>query len=108
MDLLPWRTTASGSSPSTASGSSRSSSACNAREQYPGTGIGLAICRKIVEQHLGRIWIDASRAPGAVFHFTLPKAEDLPPTEAPAADTESAPRDAEAEHSAGGAVDLAS
>ena len=69
----------------------------NAREQYPGTGIGLAICRKIVEQHLGRIWIGASRAPGAVFHFTLPKAEDLPPSEAPAADTES-PQDAEHEH----------
>ena len=72
----------------------------NPREQYPGTGIGLAICRKIVDQHLGRIWIGAARAPGAVFHFTLPKAEDLPPSEAPATETGS-PQDAEDEHTAG-------
>jgi light-regulated signal transduction histidine kinase (bacteriophytochrome) len=44
----------------------------HARETYGGTGIGLALCKKIVEHHGGTIWIDTSYPDGVRFRFTLP------------------------------------
>jgi chemotaxis family two-component system sensor kinase Cph1 len=45
----------------------------HAKSKYGGSGIGLSLCKKIIEAHSGKIWVDSTLNVGSIFYFTLPR-----------------------------------